>query len=184
MKNIISLFIILFILYFIYNNIYYDNIENFSNDPNQYLAELHDLIKNGKMPDTTVNGNLNVTGNTTLNGGINSNLNITGSIVSNGDLTGNILRTDKIILGNKYVLYTKNDAFVIGKLVNNNIAPALYLNPGSREGTWLVENNSNGKIYYYWWNSGSSGHASRNYNDLNGILTNTNYRSFDPIDSI
>ena len=62
----------------------------------------------------------------------------------------------------------------------------IYLNPGSREGMWIIEAINNNQIYYYWFNSGSSGHSGRPYdsNSLNNILKNTNYRNFIGLDNL
>ena len=180
MNYFINFIIIIFIGYLFYITFFDHHFEHFTNDSSQYLKELHDLITQGKLTDTEIDGDLDVYNDVNIQG----NLNIEGNIISNDEITGNYLNIDKIILGGKYAIYTKKDAFVIGKIKDNKIAPAFYLNPGSREGLWFVENVENNKIWYYWFNTGKSGHANRDVANLNDILTDTQQKTFSYYDDL
>lgn len=203
--NFLILFFLLYIFYYCYCN---DQLENFDNiienytpnDAIQFGDDIKNLMTKAEWPNgATVKGNFTVNGfsnmtnltilnDNNVNGNSNlNNVNIKGNLnIGNSKLSNGILNVDKIILGNKYVLYTNKDAFAIGKLVGNKIAPGFYLNPGSKEGMWIIENLNSNNIYYYWFNSGQSGHAGRSNTrpSYDGILNNTNYRSFEAIDSL
>jgi hypothetical protein len=211
MIKIINIIILLILIYiFIYcDNIYTLN-ENFNNiienytpaDAIQFSSDIKNLMTKAEWPNgATVSGDFVVKGlgtiknfvvqdNTILNGNtiINGNAKINNSLsIGNSYINNGILNIDKIVLGGKYVLYTNQDAFAIGKLADNGkIIPGIYLNPGSREGMWIIEAINNNQIYYYWFNSGSSGHSGRPYdsNSLNNILKNTNYRNFIGLDNL
>ena len=205
--NFLILFFLLYIFYYCYCNDNqlenFDNIiENYTpNDAIQFSDDIKNLMTKAEWPngatvkgDFIVNGSSNMTTLTTSSdnniGGNNNvwgNNIVKGSLnVGNATLSNNILSVNKIILGNKYVLYTNKDAFAIGKLVGNKIAPGFYLNPGSKEGMWIIENLNSNNVYYYWFNSGQSGHAGRTNtgSSYDNILNNTNYRNFEAIDSL
>ena len=151
MIKIINIIILLILIYiFIYcDNIYtlnenFDNIiENYTPaDAIQFSSDIKNLMTKAEWPNgATVSGDFVVKGlgtiknfvvqdNTILNGNtiINGNAKINNSLsIGNSYINNGILNIDKIVLGGKYVLYTNQDAFAIGKLADNGkIIPYLF----------------------------------------------------------
>ena len=141
------------------------------------MRMVQEIVKQGN--DLIINGSSNIKN-------INNNIDINGNLTINNDTTSNIIYLDKLIINNKYIFYTKKDALIIGRIdKDKNIYPGIIINPGSREGLWIIHNFNSKDVNYYWYNSGLSGKASRNKEDLNDdILKNINYRSFKYIDDL
>jgi len=179
MKIILIILIILLIIYY-YNN---DNIEGFKNN-DDYLKELQDIIINNNFDNTIINNNLSIDGELEVNN-ITNDLQINGNLIVNQNTKGKLIYLDKMILNNDMIFYTKKDALIIGKIDNQKIAPAIVLNPGSKEGLWIIHTINSQKFGYYWYHDGNSNSDNRKLDQFNDdILIDIKKRPYKYIDKL
>lgn len=183
MKNLLNLIIIFFILYISYDCLS-NNIEGFSNDAFQYLEQLHTSIINNNFDNLNISDNLSVSNNSNLNKGFDGDVIIDNNLVINGNITGKNGYVNNTIINDKWSIYTNKDALAIGRKIGNNISPALYSNPGTKENLWVFENISDNQFWYYSWNTENTGHYGKNSLNMDDILINNNNSTFIPYDKL